>query len=210
MKNIFLLLLLIVTAYPATSKAQPNPTFKNQAIDPVLDSILNSRHYTIGKSYPKLSLHHNGQPLKILGTNINSLAQINLQCQTDINGLYSNNAHLIADYFSSSYFSYHIQGSQHSNEGSINGSIFMSAIAQTGEIFRFSAAWCIDVHLDKATKKIVIDTITTKLFPALKNKLKLKHNWHYKIETDDYIETFRVKSNKNRLCWSLYYEVHIK
>lgn len=174
----------------------------------VLDSIISDKNYIIGKKYEPLSLNYNGKPLNIIGEKTESLKNAIFSFRGDPDLEFKEYFGIISDYLS-------IDDNLQINLGennSINGIVFFSSITNNKQIFTFSGHWTIDSEINKGTKKTITDSITKKLFPKLKDKLKIEDGWNYKIESKDFVETFEVVAPKGdkSFFWNLNYEVTLK
>jgi len=178
------------------------------ATEKELDSILQSKKYIIGKKYEPLSLHYKGSPLIIIGENADSLKSTEFSFRGDPSLEFQDYFGLISDCLS---MDDNLQ-IQLDDYGSINGIVFFSVIVKNREIFKFSGNWTIDTEVNGSTEKIIADSITKKLFPKLENKLKIEDGWRYKIESKDFIETFKIEAPKEdkTLFWHLDYNVTLK
>lgn len=174
----------------------------------VLDSIISDKNFIIGKKYEALSLNYNGKPLNIIGEKTDSLKNTNFSFRGDPNLEFREYFGIISDCLSmDDNFQINLD-----ENNSINGILFFSSITNNKQIFTFSGHWTIDSDINKETKEIITDSITKKLFPKLKDKLKIEDGWIYKIETKDFVETFEIVAPKEgkSLFWNLNYEVILK
>jgi|SRR5690554_1860829 len=203
------LLILALALQSCGDKAQKNvPEYNNRYNGGVLDSILQNKNYISGKKYEPLSLHYQGKPLAIIGKNADTLKATDFSFRGDPNLEFQGYFGLISDCLS---MDNNLQIAMDDNQ-SINGIIFFSVIEKNREIFTFSGSWTIDTEVNSSTKKMIADSITTKLFPKLKNKLKIEDGWNYSIESNDFIETFEIIAPKenNVFFWHLSYDVDLK
>ncbi|GEM_PF-4165631 len=176
--------------------------------DKVLDSIITKKNFVINKKYESLSLNYRGKPLKIIGEKTDSLKNSNFSFRGDPNLEYQDYFETISDCLS---MDDNLQINFDENN-SVNGIVHFSSINKNKQIFTFSGNWTIDSDINNSTKEIITDSITQKLFPKLKGKLKIEDGWKYKIESKDFVETFEVIAPKRdkSFFWNLNYEVNLK
>ena len=163
----------------------------------------------VGKKYAGLSLQYKGKPFEIMGVNADWLREKGFGFSGDPNGEFQDFFGLIEDNFS--LIDRNLDNNR--NIGQVmNGSAFFSSISKSGEVFTFSAAWLFMVDVNDETKNMLIDHITTKLFPVLRNHLKIEQGWHYTLKSKDFIEEFKIANPENNESgeWRLSYQVKLR
>lgn len=211
MKNILLIFILIFISCKHPKK---NVSFQRENAKEkvqMLDSILKSKHYVIGKKYEPLSLHYKGKPFQIIGNILDSLEKTDFIFNFDPNGDFDKFYGIVTDYFTMDE-NLQIKWSDIQFPPLMSGIAFFSAIHKRKEIFTLRASWLILTDVDDSTKPIIIDNVTKKIFPILKNKLKIENGWTYQIKSKDYVEKFEVTSPEysNSHYWQLEYWVTIR
>jgi len=73
--------------------------------------------------------------------------------------------------------------------------IFFSTDQKEDRLFALGGSWTL-AYRDERAHPAAIDSITTKLFPILRDKLKIENNWKYKHETLHQIESWKTTKNQ--------------
>ncbi|WP_075343876.1 hypothetical protein [Tenacibaculum agarivorans] len=170
----------------------------------VLDSIYRVEKLDTTKEYRPLSLQYKGKALFKIGEKITKI-DTTLSYRIDPNMDYQNYGNIITDYLTlDDYFTIDI--GKHS---SLNGIGFFSVDKKSKRIFNVSANWYFDLQ-ENDMEQSVIDSITKRLFPVLKDKIQLKNNWIYKLESKNQIEIFKITNREINEGYNLDYEVKLK
>lgn len=170
-----------------------------------VDSVLISENFEREKKYEPISLNYNGKPILSPGEKIQNLDST-FSFRYDPNGKYWDKFNLIKD-----YLSLDDNLSIELTQGSINGILFFSYDQIENQIFNISGNWTIDAEITQKSEGEIIEQITERLFPILKDKLKFREGWKFINEKENYIEYFLVNPPKeNGFWWTMNYEVKMK
>lgn len=170
----------------------------------ILDSIFIAENFNPSINYAPLSLFYRGNSIFHIGQSTSKLDS-NLSFRPDPNYTYQNYFFVVKDYLSlDDSLSIEL-----GNYSSINGIIFFSADQKHGRIFNVAGSWTLDL-IDENMDPLAVKAISNKLFPVLKDKIKLENNWTYDIETPHQIEHWDVKKGEVLKKWLLNYEVQLK
>jgi len=158
------------------------------------------------KQFDPLSLVVEGRRQTFLGRRIKEVRS-ELHIGLDPNGEFSAVPDPVTDYFSMDP-----RLSLQLNEGSVNGILFVAALEDGGRIFDVSGSWLFDLDLEnEGSVNEARSAIEEKLFPELKDKLRIEPGWEYSIEKDTLSEQFTISlPEAGRPYASLYYEVRMK
>ncbi len=195
------ILIFGVSCKQTDRKIDKNKTNQNQI---VLDSIYRAEKFDSTITYKPLILNYKGKSIFTIGqktTEIDSTLSYRMDPNMDYQG-YEN---IITDYLSTD----DNLSIQLGNYSSLNGIAFFSADRKSKRIFNVSANWYFDLQKENM-KQVAIDSITKHLFPILKDKLQLKNDWTYELESENQIEKFKVIQRENDKGWNLNYEVKLK
>jgi hypothetical protein len=173
------------------------------------DSIVKLTNFDTLKIYSSpVCLQYKGRPLLTIGQNISAL-DTGLSFRPDPNLDYWQYWPDITDYLSGDDF-YWVR----LKTGSLNGMIYFSTDKKK-RIFTLSGSWLFDIDINTDTKNLVLDAITTNLFPCIKGQLDFDKKLKTKIEHADFTETFELvppDTTQGRTYneWDLEYEVILK
>lgn len=195
------ILILVVSCKQNDRKTAEIKTDRNQII---LDSIYNAEKFDSIRTYKPLSLIYKGNPILRIGQKTSELDST-LSYRMDPNMDYQGYEFLITDYLSTD----DNLSIELGNYSSINGIAFFSADRKSKRIFNVSASWYFDLQKVNM-EQVAIDSITKRLFPILIDKIQLKNDWTYELETENQIEKFKVTQRENDKGWNMNYEVKLK
>lgn len=170
-----------------------------------LKAIFYSHNFSKNLKYAPISLIYKGKSILSPGQKTEKLDSL-FSYRYDSEGGFRDEFNIVRDYLSlDDNLSIELK------EGSINGILFFSSDQKENKIFNISGNWTIATKLTEDNKEEIIEEITEKLFPILRDKLKFESGWKYENIKDNYIEYFSLNSlNKNRHYWNLDYEVKMK
>lgn len=195
-------MILLIFGFSCIQKKIVNNELENN--NKLLDSILIVEKFASNIDYTPLSLMYHKKPIFYIGQSINTIDS-SLSYRPDPNYDYQDYFHLVKDYLSlDDYLSIRLN-----ENSSINGIIFFSVDQRKNQIFNVAGSWTFDL-LDTTLNKVAIDSVTTHLFPVLKNKLTIKNNWKYKHEKTHQIEKWDLIKKDRLNSWSLEYNVQLK
>jgi hypothetical protein len=203
MKNVLLVIFLFFSCH---HEKKSNDKTETQ----LLNSILKTKHYVVGKRYDALSLHYRGKPFHVIGLSVDSLEKSGFSFRGEPNGEFSEfESEIFSDYIGLADENLQVISNR---SLSVNGTAYFSAIFGRKDIFTFKASWLIIKDVTDATKPIIADSITKKIFPILKGKLKIENGWTYQLKSKDFIEEFEVISPKTNgsAFWTFNYKVKIR
>lgn len=199
----FICLIACKTNYK-NNNTQPLKITKFDNKQNTLDSIFRVEKFSRLKTYKPLSLMFKNKAIFGIGQNYQTIDS-SLSFRPDPNLKYQYYFSIVIDYLSmDNKLSIDL-----GNHSSINGIIFFSVERQENQIFHISGNWRFDLY-EKKMEQIAIDAITTKLFPILKDKLELRKNWTYSLESKNQIEHFKILQRDSDKGWGLTYRVELK
>jgi hypothetical protein len=169
-----------------------------------LDSIFTAEKFNSKIEYEPLCLCHNGKPIFSIGQKIFEIDST-LSYRMDPNMDYQGYEYIVTDYLTTDdHLS--IKLGEYS---SINGITFFSADKKYYHLFNVSGSWYFDLNEDNM-EKVAIDSITNRLFPILKGKIKLESSWKYDHQSKNQIEHWTISTVDGMGGWNLHYEVELK
>lgn len=169
------------------------------------DSLFQEERFDSTRRYGPLCLLFEGEPLLSIGQNKSELPE-GLHYNLDPNGLYTNLAPQIWDYYSTYYI-------VEQSKGSLNGVLHFSTDS-AGRIFSLTLNWIFDIEeWNESTKQETLETLA-KIYPCLDNQLDFENNRRVLIESKDYIEKFGLippdEIESSFYTWRLTYVVELK
>lgn len=169
-----------------------------------VDPIFLLENFRRDVEYQPISLRYKGKSILIPGQKVEDIHS-SLSFRYDPNGDFWNKSSLIKDHLSlDDDLSIELE------KGSINGIFFFSSDQKENRVFNISGNWTIRTQLTEDNEVEIIEQITKKLFPILKNKLKFEKNWKYESKNKNYIEHFLINPPKEEgSYWTMNYKVQM-
>jgi hypothetical protein len=205
----FLILIPIILAGCNNRQKQINTwnrritEYKNQNAK-TLDSIFSAEKFNREIKYTPLSLIYYGKPIFSIGQKISEIDS-NLSYRMDPNMNYQGYEYIVSDFLSTdNHLSINL-----GNYSSINGIAYFSADKEFNQLFSVSGNWYFDLHEDNL-HEAAIDSITNRLFPILKGRIKLESNWKYDHLTKNQIEHWTISVVNEFGGLTLHYDVELK